>query len=651
MNKIRRDWPSPPSRWDRLRTKGSILHFAAGIVAAIGYFSSAGEKPNVIYILADDLGYGEVGYNGQEKIKTPELDAMAAQGMRFTRHYCGNAVCAPTRCSLMTGKHPGRAHIRANSPGYPNGQTPLPEGIETVAKLAKRAGYSTAVIGKWGLGGVVENVPDPVMNSGHPNMQGFDHFFGYLNQRRAHNYYPDFLWRNAELVTLNNGKGKGNNDYSHDLMTEEAIEWITTHKDQPMFLYLAYCIPHTRWQVPDLGIYKDKDWMVEPGKNQPADRFKVQAAMVTRMDRDIGRIKRLLEKLGIAEDTLIMFNSDNGAHGMGGTKEFFGTNGELRGIKRDMYEGGVRSPMIAYWPGKVPAGTVSDHVSAFWDFLPTMAELTGETVQGPVDGISMLPTLLGQKESQRQHKYLYWELYESKRPSCGLLVGQWKGVVNDRRNGLEVELYDLSNDEAEQTNVASQHPEVIEKIRQAMEEAHEPNPFWDKSFTPLYNVEAACLATGIPYKRRQPVVQEKSTAVPSDWQWISRSGSVTHSSLSEEYGVPHNHTLLTTMDGKQSFHTKAELSPWVTIDLEKDQPVIGLEILNRNDRMANRTRNLRVWLSRDGQTWQQVFTADNAEKQWLVDLKTPKTARFVKIGTVNQTPKFFHLKGVKVFAK
>jgi len=457
---------------------------AFGLIAG----AAAAEKPNVIYILADDLGYGEVGYNGQEKIQTPELDALAAKGMRFVAHYCGNSVCAPSRCSLMTGKHPGHAYIRANSPGYPNGQTPLPEGTETVAQLMKRAGYATAIIGKWGLGGVLKDEENPVLNSGHPNKQGFDHFFGYLDQRKAHNYYPDHLWRNSERVKLNNSKDAGNNDYSHDLMTEEAVSWITDNKDRPMFLYLAYCIPHTKYQVPDLEQYAEMDW---------PENMKIHAAMTSRMDRDIGTIAHLLEELGIAENTLILFNSDNGAHGQFGSEKFFNTSGALRDIKRSMYEGGVRSPMIATWSGAISAGSVSEHPSAFWDFLPTLSELTGEPINGETDGISILPTLLGKPERQKQHPYLYWELYE-KNPNCAVRMRKWKGVVADRREGFNMELYDLSNDESEKRNVADQHPEVVAEIRNMMEEAHEPSPFWDKDNPgKLYNAAAACKLNGI----------------------------------------------------------------------------------------------------------------------------------------------------------
>ncbi|MEP2775878.1 MAG: arylsulfatase [Luteolibacter sp.] len=447
-------------------------------LAATTAICSAAPMPNVIYILADDLGYGEVGYNGQEKIQTPELDAMAAAGMRFTDHYCGNAVCAASRASLMTGKHPGHAYIRANSPGYPNGQMPLLEGTETVGKLMQRAGYKTAVIGKWGLGST--------WDSGSPNKQGFDHFFGYTDQVLAHNYYPEYLWRNSEKVMLDNGKGK-ENDYSHDLMTVEALDFIEGAKQEPFFLYLAYTIPHTAYQVPDLAQYADKDW---------PENMKKHAAMTSRMDRDIGTIKRRLEELGLAENTLIMFNSDNGAHGMSGSLAFFQTSGDLRGKKRQVYDGGVRSPMIAYWPGKVPAGSVSDHISSFWDMLPTMAELTGEPVAGETDGISMLPTLLGNDDQQQEHKYLYWELYEGS-PNQAVRMGKWKGVVADRRKGMKIELYDITADEGEKSDVAAEYPEVVSEIRKALIEAHEPSPYWSKDNAPLFDTKAACEANGV----------------------------------------------------------------------------------------------------------------------------------------------------------
>ena len=435
-------------------------------------------SPNVIYILADDLGYADVGYNGQKLIETPELDFLAKNGMQFTNHYCGNAVCAPSRASLLMGKHPGHSYIRANSPGYPNGQTPIPAGSETLGTLMQRAGYKTACIGKWGLGGF--------HNSGNPNKQGFDYFFGYTDQRKAHNYYPQYLWENGTKKYLDNNNGK-QNEYSHDLFTEKAISFIKKNENNPFFLYLAYTIPHLRLQVPDLAQYENKKWPLN---------MKIQAAMISRMSRDIGVIVDLIKKLGLEKNTLIMFNSDNGAHGKAGTLDFFKPSGNLKGIKRTMYEGGLRSPMVAYWPGKINAGTKNDHLSAFWDMLPTFSELTGEPIVGNSDGISMLPTLLGKNLFQKKHEYLYWELYEG-RPNSAVRYGKWKGVVRDRREGNEILLFNLEIDESEINNVAKQNPEIVLEIQSIMEKSHEKNPFWDKDFKPLFNAEAASKVNGV----------------------------------------------------------------------------------------------------------------------------------------------------------
>lgn len=435
-------------------------------------------SPNVIYILADDLGYADVGYNGQKLIETPELDFLAKNGMQFTNHYCGNAVCAPSRASLLMGKHPGHSYIRANSPGYPNGQTPIPADSETLGTLMQRAGYKTACIGKWGLGGF--------HNSGNPNKQGFDYFFGYTDQRKAHNYYPQYLWENGTKKYLDNNNGK-QNEYSHDLFTEKAISFIKKNENNPFFLYLAYTIPHLRLQVPDLAQYENKKWPLN---------MKIQAAMISRMSRDIGVIVDLIKKLGLEKNTLIMFNSDNGAHGKAGTLDFFKPSGNLKGIKRTMYEGGLRSPMVAYWPGKINAGTKNDHLSAFWDMLPTFSELTGEPIVGNSDGISMLPTLLGKNLFQKKHEYLYWELYEG-RPNSAVRYGKWKGVVRDRREGNEIQLFNLEIDESEINNVAKQNPEIVLEIQSIMEKSHEKNPFWDKDFKPLFNAEAASKVNGV----------------------------------------------------------------------------------------------------------------------------------------------------------
>lgn len=445
--------------------------------------SAEAKKPNVIYILCDDLGYGELGYNGQKKIQTPELDELASNGLIFTDHYCGNAVSAASRCVLMTGLHPGHALVRSNSPGYPGGQLPLGKDSETVGKLMQRAGYKTACIGKWGLGAFD--------NSGNPNKQGFDHFFGYTDQVEAHEYYPSYLWRNGKKVILNeNGVKK---DYSHDLFTKEAYEFVEQNQNTPFFLYLAYTIPHVKYQVPDLAQYKEKDW---------PENMKIHAAMTSRMSKDVGGLVELLRKLGLEENTLIIFSSDNGAHGLFGSLEFFKTSGELRDKKFSMYEGGVRTPTFAYWPGKVPSGKTTSHISAFWDLLPTLSELTGEQIKGRTDGISFLPTLLGKDSEQKKHKYLYWEIYE-RMPRCAVRYKNWKGVVTDMRKGYNIELYNVNTDESEQKNVASQHPEIVAEILKMMKESHEPNPYWDKDNSPLFNVKKACLDNGVKPKEKK----------------------------------------------------------------------------------------------------------------------------------------------------
>ncbi len=424
-------------------------------------------RPNIIWVMADDLGYGDLSCYGQERFSTPNIDRMAAEGMRFLQHYAGSTVCAPSRSALMTGQHTGHTRVRGNSP-----RTPLrPEDV-TVAEVLRGAGYATACIGKWGIG-------EPG-TTGLPTRQGFDYFFGYLNQTNAQFYYPPFLWRNETRVIL-----KGNDpeaqvgQYSHDLITQEALDFVSRQDEQPFFLYLAYTIPHAELAAPEDSMAAFRgNFDPEPAHvdrhygDQPTPRA-AHAAMVSRMDRDVGRLLDLLRERGIAENTIVFFTSDNGPHKEGGhDPEFFDSNGPLRGLKRDLYEGGIRVPMIAWWPGKVAAGTVSDHVSAFWDFLPTCAELAGvENVAG-VDGLSMAPTLLGEVERQAEHEYLYWEFYEQGGKQA-LRWGDWKGVRLDVRRDREgpIELYDLSEDLGESNDVASQHPRVVKRIEQMMREA------------------------------------------------------------------------------------------------------------------------------------------------------------------------------------
>jgi len=441
--------------------------FAAGLSPLGQCFGRQTGRPNIIYILADDLGYGDLGCYGQPRIRTPNLDRMAAEGMRFTQHYAGSTVCAPSRCTLMTGRHTGHCTVRGNVDVLMRREEVTP------AKLLKQAGYATACIGKWGIG----HPPPPE----DPHRNGFDHFFGYLSMWHAHNYYPDFLWRNGQKATLRNvvqhpekhykegqkelvGLAKEKVEYSHDLFTREALDYIE-RQDGPFFLYLPYTIPHANneapsfgehgLEVPDLGIYKNEDWP-EPEK--------AKAAMITRMDRDVGRLLAKLKERGLDENTLVIFTSDNGPHKEGGiSPDFFDSNGPLKGIKRDLYEGGIRAPMIARWPGRIEAGSRSDHISAFWDVLPTVAELAGVEPPADIDGISMLPALLG--KPQRKHEYLYWEFHEGSSKQA-IRMDRWKAVR--RAPSREIELYDLETDLGEEHDVAGEHPDVIARVEKIL---------------------------------------------------------------------------------------------------------------------------------------------------------------------------------------
>ncbi len=451
------------------------------------------QKTNIIYIMADDMGYGDAGCYGQEIIKTPHIDKMASEGIKFTQHYAGTSVCAPSRCVLMTGKHTGHAVVRGNKQAEPHGQMPIPDETVTVAELLKDGGYVTGMIGKWGLG--------ITGSEGDPNKQGWDFFYGYTDQVLAHNYYPEYLIRNGKREYLDNevkyldstawhnGLGSYSTkkvDYSHDLFTNEALNFIKDNKDTSFFLYIPYTIPHNNGEapdgqmqeVPDYGMYADKDW--------PSDQ-KGYAAMITRMDKDIGQILQMLKNLGIDKNTFVVFTSDNGPmrEGKHGFTKFFDSNGPLKGSKRDLYEGGIREPYIAWWPGKIQPGATSDHISAFWDFLPTACDIANVPVPQDVDGISMLSELTGHSDEQKKHEYLYWEFHEGGKLQA-LRKGKWKAV---RLNVFEnpdapVELYDLSVDIGEQNNIADQHPDIVKEMLKTMHNARTQDRNWQ-----LYNDE------------------------------------------------------------------------------------------------------------------------------------------------------------------
>ncbi|GMV99405.1 MAG: arylsulfatase [Candidatus Hydrogenedentota bacterium] len=445
-----------------------------GATASIGVQAAGAAKPNIIFILADDLGYGDLGCYGQKMVQTPNLDKMACEGIRFTQCYAGSTVCAPSRCALMTGLHTGHCHIRGNA------RVPLRPEDTTVAEVLKSAGYATGLIGKWGLGNEG--------TTGHPNRQGFDYFFGYLDQGHAHNYYPEFLWRDEEKVTLPGNKESEPQvsiekvTYSQDVIAEEGLKWIEDHKADPFFLYLAFTLPHANneggratgngMEIPDYGIYAKEPW---------PDPQKGHAAMISRLDADVGRVLQKLRDLGIAENTLVIFSSDNGPHKEGGADpDFFDSSGIWRGTKRDLYEGGIRVPAMAWWPGTVPSGEVNHRVWAFWDFLPTAADISGASVPGGLDGISLAPTLLakasgGRPINQPVHEYLYWEFHE-KGSRQAIRKGSWKGV-RLRVSGT-VEVYDLNNDPKETRDMASTYPEIAAEFGSMMDRARTDNEHW-----------------------------------------------------------------------------------------------------------------------------------------------------------------------------
>jgi arylsulfatase len=473
-------------------------------VASIGSPGSAqpekaqSRKPNIIFILADDLGYGDLGVYGQKKIRTPNLDRMAAEGLRFTQFYAGSPVCAPSRCVLMTGKHGGHAFIRNNREVQPEGQWPIPASEVTIPELLKTKGYATGGFGKWGLGFIG--------SEGDPNRQGFDLFYGYNCQREAHNFYPDHLWRNDQKVALEgNDRGLTGKHFSHDLIEAEALQFIRDHKDQPFFLYAPFTIPHLALQVPEdsLAEYVGK-WDDPPydGKNgylpHPTPRA-AYAAMITRLDRSVGRILALVKELGLDENTIVMFSSDNGgAFGqvtkdfdflpgrMGGTDYvFFESTGKFRAFKGSVHEGGIRVPMIARWPGKIKAGAVSDLPAVFYDLLPTFGELAGASAPKDTDGISLLPTLLG-RPKQRKHEFLFWD-FNGYGGQQAVRMGDWKGLRKNLHSGAtKIELYHLAEDIGEKNDVAAKHPAIVKRIEKIMAEQHLPSELF-----PLKVLDAA----------------------------------------------------------------------------------------------------------------------------------------------------------------
>jgi len=420
------------------------------------------QKPNIIFILSDDVAQGDLGCYGQKLIKTPNLDRMAAEGTRYMQAYTGTSVCAPTRSSLMTGLHMGHCPIRANREIQPEGQMPLPAGTMTIAQILKKQGYATACTGKWGMG--------MFDTTGSPLKKGFDHFYGYNCQRHAHSYFPAFLYNDDKRFALpGNGKGK-KTTYAENLIIADSLRWLRENADHPFFFFFAVTLPHGKYEIDDQGIYKDMPWS-ETEKNY--------AAMVTRLDSDVGAILDLLRELKIDRKTLVMFAGDNGSSfnpnsALG--KRFNQTmDGKLRGFKRGMYEGALRQAAISWWPGTVTAGRVTEDPWAFWDFMPTAAELAGTEVPASVktDGLSLVSFLKGGDAPKRD--YFYWELHEGKTiQACRF--GDWKAVRNSPA-GL-IELYDLAKDVGETTDLAKKHPDLVAKAEKIMKDARTDDPNW-----------------------------------------------------------------------------------------------------------------------------------------------------------------------------
>ena len=450
---------------------------------ATGAFGAPAAKPNIIFILADDLGYGELGAYGQKQILTPHLDRFAAEGMRFTQFYAGSTVCAPSRSVLMTGQHMGHTTVRGNAGKLGYAAQTLRADEATVARVLRDAGYATGLVGKWGLG--------EADTAGAPWKQGFDRFFGFINQTHAHNHYPDFLWRNAAIEKLPNvvtpvgdvpGAGYATKrvTYASDLFFAEAQAFVKQSRGRPFFLFLALTTPHANNErsrvlgegneVPDATVYADRAWNASQ---------KNHAAMITRMDEGVGDVMKFLREQGLDEHTLVMFSSDNGPHREGGPDydpAFFTAAGPHRGIKRALTDGGIRVPFLARWPGQIAAGAVSGHVGYFGDLMATWAELAGARVPAGLDSLSAVPTLLGRGE-QAKHEYLYWEFYEGGVSQAVLLEGRWKGL-RLKSTEAPVALYDVTADPGEGDDLAAKFPERVARIREIMRTAHVDNAHW-----------------------------------------------------------------------------------------------------------------------------------------------------------------------------
>ncbi len=445
--------------------KSTGVAAAALALPAAGANAAPTKKPNIVFIMADDLGYGHLGCYGQEKIKTPHIDRMATEGMRFTEAYAGCPLCAASRSVLMTGLHTGHTPVRGNSGGIP-----LRDEDVTVAEVLKSAGYETGLFGKWGLG--------DAYTTGAPNKQGFDEFFGVLHQKHAHFYYTDYLWHNGAKYPLPGNMDGQRTQYTHDVVMEKCLDWIGEEREAPFFCFLSLTIPHHEWTVPEdsmepyLGQWEENppEYRWREGYAFPKAPKANMAGMISRMDAGVGRVLELLAKKGMAEDTLVIFTSDNGPDRYSlACTDFFNGRGGLRGYKYDMYEGGIRVPAVAWWPGTVPAGTTSPYPWHFADVMPTFAALAGTTDVPANDGASIVPAL-EDPAAAIEERVLYWETDDGR----ALRLGKWKLVQPEP--GAPVELYDLSQDIAEKNDLADKHPRVALRLKKQLDAQHEPAP-------------------------------------------------------------------------------------------------------------------------------------------------------------------------------
>jgi arylsulfatase A-like enzyme len=443
--------------------------------------ASDGKKPNILFILADDLGYGDLGCYGQQIIKTPHIDTLAQEGMKFQQHYAGSPVCAPSRCTLLTGKHSGHATIRGNGP-FEIRPTPLDA---TVFEKLKQAGYKTGLIGKSGLSGDIQD-------GGQPNRKGVDHFFGFVDHSKAHHYFPSFLFRNGERVEYPGNSSHEGDQYSADKFFKEAVQFLEENAKEPFFLHYATQLPHAslyateEWKKLYRGQFQETPLSGQTHyRNEPEPRT-TYAAMVSRLDWEVGELVKKLQELGIADNTVVIFASDNGPTSVAGyAPAFFGSSGPFRGVKRDLYEGGLRVPLIVRWPGKIAAGSESGHVSAFWDFMPTACDLAGVPIPEDADGISYFPTLVGEAGQQRRHDHLYWEFYESGGKRAALMDGRWKAVqLNVRANpDGPIRIYDLDADRHEDADLSGKYPDKVQQAKSIFAQEHAPSEFfsWNKA--------------------------------------------------------------------------------------------------------------------------------------------------------------------------